>query len=108
MNLAVVDAGGNLVADIRVDGAGIGSIDISINKAFTARWTLILKRWLAENAQLGCQFFSVHASNVGRVVSFAGGIPLQRGDQIVGLVSVATTNSTKRLPRPLLPHSDAS
>jgi uncharacterized protein GlcG (DUF336 family) len=37
MNIAVVDAGGNLVSHVRMDGAWIGSIDISINKAFTAR-----------------------------------------------------------------------
>ena len=36
-NIAVVDAGGNLVAHVRMDGAWLGSIDISINKAFTAR-----------------------------------------------------------------------
>jgi uncharacterized protein GlcG (DUF336 family) len=37
MNIAVVDAGGNLVSHVRMDGAWIGSIHISINKAFTAR-----------------------------------------------------------------------
>jgi uncharacterized protein GlcG (DUF336 family) len=37
MNIAVVDAGGNLVSHVRMDGPWIGSIDISINKAFTAR-----------------------------------------------------------------------
>ena len=37
MNIAVVDSGGNLVSHVRMDGAWIGSIDISINKAFTAR-----------------------------------------------------------------------
>ena len=37
MNIAVVDAGGNLVSHVRMDGAWIGSIDVSINKAFTAR-----------------------------------------------------------------------
>jgi uncharacterized protein GlcG (DUF336 family) len=36
-NIAVVDAGGNLVSHIRMDGAWIGSVDIAINKAFTAR-----------------------------------------------------------------------
>jgi uncharacterized protein GlcG (DUF336 family) len=37
MNIAVADSGGNLVAHVRMDGAWIGSIDISINKAYTAR-----------------------------------------------------------------------
>lgn len=89
MNLAVVDAGGNLVAHVRMDGAWIGSIDISLNKAFTARTLDLATKALAENAQPGGQFFGIHASNLGRVVIFAGGIPLQRGDQIVGAVGVS-------------------
>lgn len=38
MNIAVVDAGGNLKAFVREDGAFIGSIDISQKKAITARY----------------------------------------------------------------------
>ena len=52
-NIAVVDAGGNLIAHIRMDGAWIGSIDISINKAFTARIFDIPTKDLAEKAQPG-------------------------------------------------------
>lgn len=89
MNLAVVDAGGNLVAHIRMDGAWIGSIDISINKAFTARALDISTKALADNAQSGGQFFGIHASNAGRVMIFAGGIPLKRGNQIVGAIGVS-------------------
>lgn len=36
-NVAVVDVGANLVAHVRMDNAWAGSIDISINKAFTSR-----------------------------------------------------------------------
>jgi uncharacterized protein GlcG (DUF336 family) len=50
MNIAVVDAGGNLVSHVRMDGAWIGSIDISINKAFTARAFDIETAQLAENS----------------------------------------------------------
>lgn len=89
MNIAVVDAGGNLVAHVRMDGAWIGSIDISINKAFTARAFDLATKALADNAQPGDQFFGIHASNAGRIMIFAGGIPLQRGDQIVGAVGVS-------------------
>lgn len=89
MNIAVVDAGGNLVAHVRMDGAWIGSIDISINKAFTARAFDIATKALAGNAQSGDQFFGIHVSNGGRVMIFAGGIPLQHGDQIVGAVGVS-------------------
>lgn len=88
-NIAVVDAGGNLVAHVRMDGAWIGSIDISINKAFTARALDISTKALANNAQPGGPFFGIHASNGGRIMIFAGGIPLQRGGQIVGAVGVS-------------------
>lgn len=88
-NIAVVDAGGNLVAHVRMDGAWIGSVDIAINKAFTARAFDLPTKARAENAQPGGQFFGIHASNHGRVMVFAGGIPLKRGDQIMGAVGVS-------------------
>jgi uncharacterized protein GlcG (DUF336 family) len=89
MNIAVVDAGGHLVSHARMDGAWIGSIDISINKAFTARAFDIETAQLAENSQPGQQFFGIHASNHGRVMIFAGGVPLQRGGAIVGAIGVS-------------------
>ena len=89
MNIAVVDIGGNLVAHERMDRAWIGSVDISINKAWTARAFEIATKDLAENSQSGDQFFGIHASNHGRVMIFAGGIPLKRGDQVVGGVGVS-------------------
>lgn len=89
MNIAVVDAGTNLVAFERMEGAWIGSIDIAINKAFTSRAFDIETKILGENAQSGDQFFGIHASNHGRVMVFAGGVPLKRGDQVVGAVGVS-------------------
>ena len=89
MNIAVVDSGGNLVAHARMDGAWIGSIDISINKAWTARAFDIATKDLAENSQSGDQFFGIHVSNHGRVMIFAGGVPLKRGEQVVGGVGVS-------------------
>ncbi len=45
-------SGGNLVAHIRMDGAWIGSIDIAINKAFTARtFDLATKDWLRRRSR---------------------------------------------------------
>src|SRR5690348_5014383 len=89
MNIAVVDAGGNLVAHVRMDNAWIGSVDISINKAWTARAFDISTKELAELSQSGDQFFGIHASNHGRVMIFAGGVPLKRGGQVVGAVGVS-------------------
>jgi uncharacterized protein GlcG (DUF336 family) len=89
MNIAVVDTGGNLVSHVRMDGAWIGSIDISINKAFTARAFDIETGQLAKNSQPGQQFFGIHASNSGRVMIFAGGVPLRRGREIIGAIGVS-------------------
>ena len=75
--------------DVRMDGAWIGSIDISINKAFTARAFDLETAQLAENSQPDQQFFGIHASNHGRVMIFAGGIPLQRNGSVVGAIGVS-------------------
>ncbi len=89
MNIAVADAGGNLVAHVRMDGAWIGSIDISIKKAFTARAFDISTKDLAAHSQSGGQFFGIHASNEGKVMIFAGGIPLKRDGKVLGAIGVS-------------------
>src|ERR1700741_1973112 len=89
MNIAVVDEGGNLVTHARMDGAWIGSIDISINKAFTSRAFDITTKDLATHSQSGGQFFGIHASNHGKIMIFAGGIPLKRGGKVVGAIGVS-------------------
>jgi uncharacterized protein GlcG (DUF336 family) len=88
-NIAVVDAGGNLVSHVRMDGAWIGSVDIAINKAYTARAFDLPTADLAANSQPGGQFYGIQASNEGRVMVFAGGIPLKRDGQVVGAVGVS-------------------
>jgi len=89
MNVAVADEGGNLVAHVRMDGAWMGSIDISIKKAFTARAFDIATKDLAPLAQPGRDFFGINTSNDGRIMIFAGGIPLKRGGKVVGAVGVS-------------------
>ncbi|HEV2275772.1 MAG TPA: heme-binding protein [Acidobacteriaceae bacterium] len=89
MNIAVVDAGANLVAFERQEGAWIGSIDIAQKKAFTARAFDIETKALGENSQSGDQFFGIHVSNNGKVMIFAGGIPLKRDGHVVGAVGVS-------------------
>jgi len=89
MNIAVVDAGANLISHVRMDGAWLGSIDISINKAFTARAFDIATRELAGESQPGKQFYGIHESNRGRVMIFAGGIPLKRDGKVVGAIGVS-------------------
>ena len=89
MNIAVVDEGGNLVSHVRMDNAWIGSIDISINKAFTSRAFDITTKDLGTHSQSGNQFFGIHVSNHGRIMVFAGGIPLKKDGKVVGAVGVS-------------------
>jgi uncharacterized protein GlcG (DUF336 family) len=86
MNIAVADGGGNLVAHVRMDGAWLGSIDISIKKAYTSRAFDIATKDLAEHSQSGGQFFGIHVSNGGRIMIFAGGSPLRRDGKVVGAI----------------------
>ena len=89
MNIAVADAGGNLVAFVRMENAWLGSIDISINKAFTSRAFDISTKDLAGLCQSGEQFFGIHASNHGKIMIFAGGVPLKRDGKVVGAIGVS-------------------
>jgi uncharacterized protein GlcG (DUF336 family) len=89
MNIAVADEGGNIVAHIRMDNAWIGSIDISMKKAYTSRAFDIETIDLAKHSQSGGQFFGIHASNDGKIMIFAGGIPLKCEGKVVGAIGVS-------------------
>ena len=89
MNIAIADAGGNLISHVRMDEAWVGSIDIAINKAFTSRAFDISTKDLAKYSQSGGQFFGIHASNGGRVMIFAGGVPLRRAGKVIGAIGVS-------------------
>ena len=89
MNLAVVDEGNNLVAFARMDGAWLGSIDIAQNKAYTARGFDMPTKDLAPLAQPGAPLYGIEASNQGRLIVFAGGIPLKLDGRIVGAIGVS-------------------
>src|ERR1700753_1940206 len=88
-NLAVVDAGGGLVAHVRMDGAWLGSVDIAINKAWTARAVGMATGDLARLAQSGQQGFGINTTNDSRVVIFGGGIPIKRGGVVIGAVGAS-------------------
>lgn len=90
MDIAVVDAGGNLKAHVRMDGAFVGSIDISINKAWTAIAFKGETKGLVEMTQSGDPVFGLNTTNSGRVIIFPGGIPLVRNGEIMGAVGVST------------------
>lgn len=89
MNIAVVDAGNNLTAFVRMDGAWLGSIDIAQNKAYTARSFDMPTKTLAPLCQPNEPLFGIHASNQGRLIVFAGGIPLECDGEVVGAIGVS-------------------
>ena len=88
-NLAVVDAGGHLVAHVRMDGAWIGSVDIAINKAWTARAFDMPTEKLSKMAQSGKPLFGIDSTNNDKVVIFGGGLPLKIGDTVVGALGAS-------------------
>src|SRR5438105_9917142 len=89
MNIAVADEGGNIVAHVRMDNAWIGSIDISMKKAYTSRAFDIETKELAKHSQSGGEFFGIHVSNNGKIMIFAGGIPLKLNGKVVGAIGVS-------------------
>lgn len=89
MNIAVVDAGGNLKAFTRMDGAWLGSIDISIKKARTARYFDMPTADLSPMVQPGEPLYHIEFSN-GGLITFPGGIPLTLDDgSVIGAVGVS-------------------
>src|SRR5258708_38276700 len=75
MNIAVVDGGGNLVAHVRMGGGWIGSMEVAIDKAWTARAVETSTKDMAQFTQSGGIFFGIHSANDGRVLTFSGGMP---------------------------------
>ena len=89
MDIAVVDAGANLKAFVRMDGAFLGSIDISIKKAKTARLFNMPTGTLGQLAQPGKPLYHIEFSNNG-LITFPGGIPLKDKDgNIIGAIGVS-------------------
>jgi uncharacterized protein GlcG (DUF336 family) len=89
MDIAVVDEGNNLTAFARMDGAWLGSIDIAQNKAYTARSFDMSTKDLAPLAQPNQPLYGIEASNQGRLIVFAGGIPLEADGKVVGAIGVS-------------------
>ena len=89
MDIAVVDAGGNLKAFARMDGAWLGSIDIAIKKAKTARYFDMPTGEIGKLSQPGGPLYNIEVSN-GGLISFPGGIPLKLADgTIIGAIGVS-------------------
>ena len=89
MDIAVVDAGANLKAFVRMDGAWLGSIDIAIKKARTARYFDMNTGAIGELSQPGGALYNIEHSN-GGLITFPGGVPLTDADgTIIGAIGVS-------------------
>jgi len=88
MDIAVVDAGANLKAFARMDGAWLGSIDISIKKAKTARFFNMNTGDIGGLSQPGGPLYNIEHSNNG-LITFPGGVPIKVGDQVIGAIGVS-------------------
>ena len=89
MDIAVADAGANLKAFARMDGAWLGSIDIAQKKAKTARWFDMPTGAIGELSQPGGPLFNIEHSNNG-LITFPGGLPLKNGaDEVIGGIGVS-------------------
>jgi uncharacterized protein GlcG (DUF336 family) len=89
MNIAVVDAGANLKAFARMDGAWLGSIDIAIRKAKTARFFDMNTGEIGKLSQPGGSLFGIEHSN-GGLITFPGGIPIRnQAGVVVGAIGVS-------------------
>ena len=89
MNIAVVDAGANLKAFARMDGAWLGSIDISIRKARTARYFDMNTGEIGKLSQPGAPLFGIEHSN-GGLISFPGGVPIRnKAGTVIGAIGVS-------------------
>ena len=88
-NIAVVDAGGHLLAFTRQDGAKIGCIDLAISKAFTARVFDIATGDLATQAAPGKPLYGIQGSNGAKIIIFGGGIPVTRKGVVVGAIGAS-------------------
>ena len=89
MNIAVVDAGANLVAFVRMDGAWLGSLDIAIKKAKTARYFDMNTGIIGSLSQPGGSLYNIEHSN-GGLITFPGGIPIKNAaGEVIGAIGVS-------------------
>jgi uncharacterized protein GlcG (DUF336 family) len=89
MNIAVVDAGANLKTFVRMDGAWLGSVDISMRKARTARFFDMNTGEIGKLSQPGGSLFGIEHSN-GGLITFPGGVPLRdKCGAVIGAIGVS-------------------
>ena len=89
MSVAVVDAGDQLVAFARMDGADLVGVRLAQDKAYTALVNRMPTRDLAPLVQPGTEFYGYDSVAGGRMIVFAGGMPVERNGVLVGAIGVS-------------------
>jgi uncharacterized protein GlcG (DUF336 family) len=88
MNICIVDAGANILAFVRMNGAWLGSADISLKKAKTARFFDMNSGVIGSLSQPGGSLYNIEHSN-GGLISFPGGIPVKNAEgEVIGAIGV--------------------
>jgi cob(I)alamin adenosyltransferase len=87
--VAVCDNGGNLIVQKRMDGAFIGSIDIAVNKAYTAVAFQMPTSEFNALIQPGTETYGIGITNLGKLAAFAGGFPIKKDGNLIGAIGVS-------------------
>ena len=89
VTITVVDGGGQVRTQSRMDGARFGTLTVSANKAFTAAAFGVPTKALSDLVQPGQPLYGFADAAGGRIAAFGGGVPLVRGDEVVGAIGVS-------------------
>jgi uncharacterized protein GlcG (DUF336 family) len=93
--IAVVDAGGTIVAQARMDGASLSSVELAYNKAYTSLSCRMATSAITKIAQPGGDFYGIANGLGGRAIIFPGGVPIEVDGQVVGAIGASGGNGAQ-------------
>ncbi|HEY9132075.1 MAG TPA: heme-binding protein [Dyella sp.] len=93
--IAVVDAGGTVIAQARMDGASLSSVVLAYDKAYTSLSCRLATSEITKIAQPGGDFYGIANGLGGRAIIFPGGIPIRVGGQVIGAVGASGGNGAQ-------------
>jgi uncharacterized protein GlcG (DUF336 family) len=93
--ISVVDAGGTVIAQARMDGASLGSVELAYNKAYTALAFRIPTSFIKTIAQPGGDFYGIANGIGGRAIIFPGGVPISVDGEVIGAVGASGGNGAQ-------------
>jgi uncharacterized protein GlcG (DUF336 family) len=93
--ISVVDVGGTVILQARMDGASISSVELAANKAYTALSIRLSTKFISTIAQPNGDFYGIGNGLGGRAIIFAGGVPITVDGAVVGAVGVSGGNGSQ-------------